>query len=223
MLCCVASEQDRALANCSVEISHWVGGPLARPETNIKSIQPFQVNGVDYENPAKEDWFGNPYSWASSVTGGGGQSLNFPPPPLNPTITRHRQSDVYESINATTVGALPTQPLPSILRNAAIANSSRVRLLFRNLFVQRRVQNYEPRGTIFFLSPDGEDMIKECKFEGHLGPIGPVFHAKIHIKESQARLLKAYGVWSKRSPLCKFFFILVVHIMFQTNHHKSHA
>lgn len=91
---------------------------------------------------------------------------------------------------------------------------------FHNPLVQRRLQNCEPRGTIFFLAPDVEDMIKECKFEGHPGPIGPVFHAQIHIKGSQARLLKAYGGWSKRSPLCEFYFILVVHIMFQSNHHQ---
>lgn len=36
----------------------------------------------------------------------------------------------------------------------------------------------------FLLTPDMEDMIKECKFEGHPRPIGPVFHAVIHIKES---------------------------------------
>lgn len=142
---------------------------------------------------------------------------------INPMITRHRQSVVYESINATTVGALPTQPLASILRNAAAPTPSKARAPFHNPLVQRRLWNYEPRGTIFFLAPDVEDMIKECKFEGHPGPIGPVFHAQIHIKGSQARLLKAYGVWSKRSPLCEFYFILVVHIMFQSNHHKSHA
>lgn len=109
-------------------------------------------------------------------------------------ITRHRQSVVYESINATTVGALPTQPLASILRNAAAPTPSEARAPFHNPLVQRRLRNYEPRGTIFFLAPDVEDMIKECKFEGHPGPIGPVFHAQIHIKGSQARLLKAYGV-----------------------------
>lgn len=143
---------------------------------------------------------------------------------INPTITRLRQSVVYEGIRATTVGALPTRPLASILRNAAVPTPpSLKRAMFHNPLVQRRLQNYEPRGTIFSLAPDVEDMIKECKFEGHPGPIGPVFHAKIHIKGSQARLLKAYGVWSKRSPLCEFFFILVVHIMFRSNHHKSHA
>lgn len=80
------------------------------------------------------------------------------------------------------------------------------------------VKNYKPQGTFFFNTPDMEHMIKECKFGGHPRPIGPVFHALIHIKESQARLLKAYSMWSKHSPLCKFYFILVVHIMFQRNH-----
>lgn len=58
------------------------------------------------------------------------------------------------------------------------------------------VRNYKPQGAVIFSAdtPDVEAMIKECKCEGHPRPIGPVFHALIHIKASQARLLKALGV-----------------------------
>ncbi len=55
----------------------------------------------------------------------------------------------------------------------------------------KKITNHEGP---FFHTPDTEHMIKECKFEGHPRPIGPVFHALIHIKESQARLLKAYSM-----------------------------
>lgn len=134
-LCCVVREQDRAPANCSGEISHWVGGPLARPKTNIKSIQPFQVAGVDYENPAWEDWLGNTYSWVGGVAGGK-KGRVWPFVFINPTITRHRQSAFMKALTQQLLGLYRLNSwLPSCamrLRRPPLKHAGRFTILLCN-------------------------------------------------------------------------------------------
>lgn len=124
-------------------------------------------------------------------------------------VIRCCNPSVYEGINTTTVLAFPPiLSLSSIMSSEQLAavclceaktifTGSKLfhTLPLGNVPHAIMVKNYKLRGTFFFFhTPDMEHMIKECKFEGHLRPIGPVFHALIHIKDSQARLLKANTV-----------------------------
>lgn len=60
-----------------------------------------------------------------------------------------------------------------------------------------------------FLHLTWNTWLKCANWEGDPGPIGPVFHALIHIKGLQARLREAYSMWSKHSSLCKFYFMML--------------